>query len=238
MLKKFVLFLIVIIACLVCNIPLAGYSYALSTPHIIITEGVWLLDIESGSRLFLLPDTYYAQIDNMDNNFYYITFNGVAGKVEKSIVATVGYHTQATGTMQEIKIHSQYYDFKTIILKSSMDLSSEDFFLPVDESFIFLGQYPLAEMWYCIRYNDNIGYIKALRTTLPELEIPNFVAEYETDTVEPATIEKPEQPPINFKDPSILRILIIIGLSIPALLIIFLLFRPQKGKKTRYYYSE
>lgn len=238
MLRKFVLLLIIMVACLVYNVPLASASYALSTPHIIITDGVWLLDVDSGSRLFLLPETYYAQIDNMDNDFYYVTFNGVAGKVEKSIVSTVGYHTQATGTMQEIKIHSQYYDFKTIILKSSMDLSSTEIVVPVEESFIFLGLYPLSEMWYCIRYNDNVGYIKASRTTLPQIEIAPFVPETEKGAEEPAQIIKGETSGMDLSNPSLLRILIIIGLSIPALLLIFLLFRPQKGKKTRYYYSE
>src|SRR5690554_1671709 len=98
----------------------AEAAKALTTPHIVIEGEVWLLDIESGKRLFLLPDTYYAAIKNMDENFYYVTFNGVEGKVEKQLVSTVGYHTQAAGTMQELKVHPQYGDFVTIALKTSM----------------------------------------------------------------------------------------------------------------------
>ena len=155
----------------------AEAAKALTTPHIVIEGEVWLLDIESGKRLFLLPDTYYAAIKNMDENFYYVTFNGVEGKVEKQLVSTVGYHTQAAGTMQELKVHPQYGDFVTIALKTSMDSAGEDIHLPVNDSFIFLGLYPLSEMWYCVMYQDKIGYIKAQRTTVPEMQIPEFAPE-------------------------------------------------------------
>lgn len=235
MLKKLLPVLIFSI-CLLCCFSSMQVVYALSTPHIIIEGEVWLLDKNKGSRLFLLPDTYYAKIDNMDDNFYYITFNGVSGKVEKTLVSTVGYHTQAAGTMKEIKIHPQFNDFVSIALKSSMDASAEDIILPVDESFIFLGEYPLSEMWYCVRYNESIGYIKASRTTIPEMVIPAFVPE----TIQggsPPAVEKPEKESF-IKDPAFLRIIIIIGLSIPAVILIFLLFKPQKPKRQRYYYEE
>lgn len=237
MIKK-MLFIFIYALCSFGGIMLSNQSaYALSTPHIIIDGEVWLLSIENGNRLFLLPDTYYAKIDNMDDNFYYVTFNGVAGKVEKNLVSTVGYHAQAAGTMKEINIHSQYSDFVSIALKSSMDTSAQDIIVPVNESFIFIGEYPLTEIWYCVRYNEKIGYIKATRTTIPEMEIPSFIPEA-IESAEPPPIENPITEKNFLKDPKVLRIIIIIGLSIPAIILIFLLFKPQKPKRHRYYYEE
>lgn len=212
-------------------IPNGMTAFAVSTPHIIIEGEVWLLDSQ-GSRLFLLPDSYYAKIDNMDNDFYYVTFNGISGKVGKNLVSTIGYHTQAGGTMQELRIDPQFYDFKTIALKSSMD-GGEEILLTVSDSFIFLGEYPLTEMWYCIRYNEKIGYIKAARTTAPDIQIPIFNPENpDTETGGETTIPKTvEKAPIT-------RILIIAGLCVPAIILIFLLFKPQKPRKRRYYYDE
>lgn len=236
MLKK-LLPAIIFAFCMLCSIPLLQSASALTTPHIIIDGEVWLLDTDNGNRLFLLPDTYYAKIDTLDENFYYITFNGISGKVEKSSVSTVGYHAQAAGTMQEINIHPQYSDFVSIALKSSMDSSAEDIIIPVDESFIFLGEYPLSEMWYFVRYNESVGYIKASRTTIPEMELPPFVPETVAGE-DPPDIDPPSKDKNFFKDPSFLRIIIIIGLSIPAVVLIFLLFKPQKPKRHRYYYEE
>ncbi|HHT83068.1 MAG TPA: hypothetical protein GXZ92_01220 [Clostridiales bacterium] len=216
----------------------AEAAKALTTPHIVIEGEVWLLDIESGKRLFLLPDTYYAAIKNMDENFYYVTFNGVEGKVEKQLVSTVGYHTQAAGTMQELKVHPQYGDFVTIALKTSMDSAGEDIHLPVNDSFIFLGLYPLSEMWYCVMYQDKIGYIKAQRTTVPEMQIPEFAPEQPNgeDKGQPSGNDKKEKS--FFKKESTLRIIIIAGLSVPAVVLIALLFKPRKTKRGRYYYEE
>ncbi|HHU43804.1 MAG TPA: hypothetical protein GXZ42_05745, partial [Clostridiales bacterium] len=208
MLKKARLFLV--IAVILSFLYPMRYCFALSDPHIVVEEEVWLLDKQSGSRLFILPKTYYAKIDTMDDDFYYVTFNGISGKVERNLVSTVGYHAQAAGTMQEMRIHPKFSDFNTIALKSSMDASSEDIIMPVSESFIFLGEYPLSEKWYYVRYNDKIGYIRASRTTVPDIQIPDFVPE-KPDT-------QPVQPPQDlgkkesfFKNPSFLRIIIVAG---------------------------
>ncbi len=216
---------------MVFSIPTGFVVSAVSTPHIIIDGEVWLMDSQ-GSRLFLLPNSYYAKIDNMDNDFYYVTFNGISGKVGKNLVSTIGYHTQAGDTMQELRIDPQFYDFKTIALKGSMD-GGEEILLPVSDSFIFLGEYPLTEMWYCIRYNEKIGYIKAARTSDPDIQIPVFRPENPTPDggIEEAVAKTVEKAPLT-------RILIIAGLCVPAIILIFLLFKPQKPRKRRYYYDE
>lgn len=245
-LKKVFWLIILCVAFSIGNISICLPCKAVSTPHIVIDGEVWLLDNDNGSRLFLLPNTYYAKIDNIDDNYYYISFNGICGKVDKTSVSTVGYHKQACGTLQELSIDPQFSDFKTICLKSSMDSSSQEILLPVEDSFIFLGEYPQSEMWYCIKYNEKIGYIKASRTTVPSMEIQPFIPEIETeentnqnDTDTTIDNGNPAEDPFDFLNKNdTLRVLIIIGISIPALFLIFLLFRPTKKSKHRYYYEE
>ena len=119
-----------------------------------------------------------------------------------------------------------------------MDSAGEDIHLPVNDSFIFLGLYPLSEMWYCVMYQDKIGYIKAQRTTVPEMQIPEFAPEQPNgeDKGQPSGNDKKEKS--FFKKESTLRIIIIAGLSVPAVVLIALLFKPRKTKRGRYYYEE
>lgn len=218
-------------------LPVDSRAFALSTPHIVIGDGVWLYDSQTNNKLFMLPKSYYAKIDNLDNDYYYITFNGVSGKVEKELVSTVGYHTQAAGTMQELTIDPQFSDFNTITVKAAMDSSLNEFAVSTSEKFIFLGEYPLTEMWYCVKVADKVGYIKAARTTLPEINIPVFTPEIEpTDTA--PVITYPEETENGNK--TTIRIIIIAAVCLVALLLVFLLFRPT-GKTTKpkkYYYDD
>ena len=64
--RVIIAFIIVFLA----GITVAPTAFAVDIPYVVIGENVWLLDVESGSRLFLLPETYYAKISNLDENFY------------------------------------------------------------------------------------------------------------------------------------------------------------------------
>ena len=102
-------------------------AFAADTPHIVADGDVWLLSGD-GVRLFMLPDTYYARINNLDENFYYVTFNGVSGKVDKNTVSAVGYHTTAAGTSREIGVSA---DIKPFVPE---DPPSEDVSAPADDT--------------------------------------------------------------------------------------------------------
>lgn len=210
-------------------------ALAVDTPYVVIGEDIWLLNKDNGSKLFLLPETYYARVDNLDENFYYVTFNGISGKVERSKVSTVGYHTEATGTMQELRIDNKYSYFTEIKLKSSLDGVSEDLTAPVNGSFVFLGKYPLTDMWYYVRYNDICGYLRAEFTTTPEISIPVFVPEEKPiENPEPAVdTEKPKE-----SNKNLTKILVITGLSVALVILLILLFRPKKKGVNKYYYED
>lgn len=234
---KKALLLLILLACSVSVtvMPFTAYAQGKSTPHIKILGDVWLLSLE-GEKLFLLPDTYYAKIDNLDETYYFVTFNGVPGKVMKASVASVGYHEKAAGTMRDLKIADSYSEFDAINLKSQPDLSAQNTVsMPIRASFIFLGKYPTDNgLWYYVKYNQYYGYIKAERTNAPEITFDPFVPVAAMEE-EPPPGETPKNPLDTLDEGNnTLKIIIIIGLAIPAILIIFLIFKPSKYNSARY----
>lgn len=223
-----------IIAAFFAGIYVAPTACAVDLPYVVIGENIWLLNIDNGNKLFLLPETYYARVDNLDEYYYYVTFNGVSGKVARSSVSPIGYHTEATGTMQEVKIDSKYSDFTEIKLKSAMEGASEDLPVPVGESFIFLGKYPSNEMWYYVKCNDVYGYLRAEFTTTPDITISDFVPEEKpSDEIEEPTVESD-----GGGNAKIVKILVITGLSVALVILLILIFRPRKKGVNKYYYED
>lgn len=208
-------------------------AQSVDTPYVVVGEQLWLLSKDSGQKLFLLPESYYAKIDNIDENYYYVTFNGVSGKVEKAGTSTIGYHTEAEGTLQELRVDTKYSIFTQIKLKSSMEGASSDIPVPVDGSLIFIGKYLAAEDWYYVKYDNLYGYIKAEFTNKKTLEISIFIpAVKPIDPSGGSTIDNEDQ------NNKVIKILVITGLSVVLIIILVVLFRPTKSNKHRYYYEE
>ncbi|NLL56510.1 MAG: hypothetical protein GX242_04780 [Clostridiales bacterium] len=234
--KKVILIVMIIFINLIAMFFPQQEAFALDFPYIVVQGEVWLLDKESGNRIFLLPETYYAKIENLDDNYYYVSFNGVNGKVDKTKVSSVGYHATPTGTIQDIQIAEKYRIFTGIKLKSTMDSGGEDIEVPTSESLIFLGKYPSGEMWYYVKYNETCGYIRAEFTNQPNLVIPSFVPEQKPQAdVEPGPDNSDSKVKVT---PNLVKILVISGLCVGLAIIIILIFRPYKNKNNRYYYEE
>ena len=117
-----------------------------------------------------------------------------------------------------------------------MDGNSEDIPVPVNGSFIFLGKYPLTEMWYYIRYNEVCGYIKADFTTNPSITVPDFVPEEKpVEPNETPPEETTENPP---EENNLAKILIITGLGVALVVLLIIIFRPRKKGVNKYYYED
>lgn len=234
--KRALIFLIgLFVLTLTVSMPIKTYdAKAVDLPYVVVGKDLWLLSKSSGQRLFLLPESYYARIDNIDDTFYYVTFNGVSGKVEKNLASTIGYHTEADGTMQELRIDSKYSIFTEIKLKSTMEGSSTDIPVPVDGSLIFIGKYLLTEEWYYVKYDNHYGYIKAEFTNKPTLSINAFIPAVKPMAIggDEGTVEK------EVENNRVVKVLVITGLSVVLIIILVVLFRPGKNNKHRYYYEE
>lgn len=218
----------------VLALPMGCACCAVEIPYVVIGDDIWLLDKSTSAKLFLLPSTYYARIDNLDDNFYYITFNGISGKVERAKVSTVGYSGEAGSTLQELTVDPKYYVFTEIKLLSTLGANNNDIPVPVTASLIFLGKYPSNEMYYYVRYNDVCGYIKAEFTSKPNLSIEKFVPQ----TTETAAKSDAEAGDAKTKNANLIKILVITSLSVVLLILLVVIFKPGKNKKNRYYYEE
>ena len=169
--------LLILILILLCPaMPKVAYADN-STPHVVIDGDVWLYD-EKGEKIFLLPSSYYARINNLDEVYYYVTFNGVAGKVKKNEVQAIGYEFTATGTQTDLNVSSEYSDFSGVQMKKYPDSQAEStLVIPTNSTFTFLGLYPTesGESWYYVKYENTRGYVRAQWVT--EVSIAPFTPE-------------------------------------------------------------
>ncbi len=223
----------VLLSVLLCCFGSAATAYAVSAPYIVIGENLWLCDEATGKNLFLLPETYYAEVVGIDDDFYTIRFNGVKGKVSKSAVSVVGYDGDVRGTSQALTVSSKYSSFTAIKMRASPDDKEETFSIPVGETFSYLGSYPYAEqVWYYVAYGENYGYI--LSSFCDRLVT---VEPFEAQTKEKVEVEE-KVPEIGEEAPDYVKIIIIGGISLLVVVILLILFIPRRGRrKNRYYYE-
>ena len=213
-------------------VPERAVCYAQDTPFVVIEKDVWLLR-EDGERLFLLPETYYAPLVGIDETYYEVTFNGVAGKIPKSSVSVTGYHQEATGTVQTLYIADKYSSFTALRMRScpSGPVEEDAPAVPVGEPFTFIGAYPTAEgEWYYGCYGDKYGYVPADFCD-KKIEVSPFVP------AEKGTEDKTEEQPEEKEEDDLLKILVIAGVAVTIVILLLVLLLPRKGKKTRYYYE-
>ena len=214
-------------------VPEREICYAQDMPYVVIDKDVWLLR-EDGEKLFLLPETYYAPLVGIDETYYEVTFNGVAGKIPKSSVSVTGYHQEATGTTQTLHISEKYSSFTALRIRTAPGGPMEEDApaVPVGEPFTFLGDYPSADgEWYYVCYGDKYGYVSA-EFCDKKIEVQPFVPEEKPSDDVPVEEVKEEK-----KEDDLLKILVIAGVAVTIVILLFVLLLPRKGKKTRYYYE-
>ena len=225
------------IAFLLCGVTMGTgrTAYAVSTPYAVIGADVWMLD-ESGTKLFLLPETYYAKIERMDDNYYYVSFNGVNGKIPKGSVSVVGYDKRVQDTQTIIRIAETYAVFTEIKLRTALEgEGAEEFAVPTNEPLTYVGTYKLGDgVWYYVAYAGTYGYILNTYTDTPSMEIKRFVPEREGTEEEREEKEVTEE---KEEGSDLVKILIIGGLSLVLLVLTVVLFLPRKSKRHKYYYS-
>jgi len=234
LMKKYLFIIMPLLVIVVAfAMPFSVGAHAGDSMFAVIGENVYLLDLSDGHRIFLLPESYYAPVIGMDATFYHIVFNGVEGKVEKASVSFTGYSGIPSDTMRGIKIDEKFSMlFTEMRLKARMDGASDEAKIPVNSSLVFLGHYPMAEMWYYVRYDNNVcGYIPANFTNMPEIVIDKFVPD-RVGNSDPTPF-KTEKPPT-----SLLKVLVITGSCVAGVVLFIIIFKPPKTGKKRYYYED
>ena len=188
-------------------------------------------------KLFLLEKTYYFYAISSSNGFLQTElFDNLNG-----FVKICGY----VKTSEVVKCDSTpvlpYYPTETLtvkqsnaILKAQPDINGEDIAVALNgQNVCFYGRSCQNQDWYYVKYQNDFGYVQSRQlTTLLVATHPTPLVIPEPPVEEEQIVEEetPEQTSQTFPAEVILILLI----CIPAIIIVFLLFMPQKKVKQAY----
>lgn len=206
--------------------------------------------------LFKIPSSYYFDITSNDNDgeIYYISYNNVSGNALDFYIYPTAKFTAPLATETEAKTglkiplnlsaksdNVTFYKYSDVgFQKLNINKNSTSLFLiggyekydNIDCALVLVEDTATAE-------NNGFGYISraALETkdgvSLSTYPIPlhvNSVPKTPSDT----KVDTPKDP----EDNNIVRIILIVGIVVPALIIIVLLFKPNNPKnKSSYDYN-
>lgn len=221
-----------------------SFAYAEDTEYHMIKSDNVAFFTEDKKELFILPKSYFLKSRGGDNNngYYRVYYKDIEGLVKmedvtepKKMNIENPYYTvniQNKDTKENVYIYDSVNSNKNDL--QGLDKYSND----TDRNLTFYGTKKDAqsELWYYIEFTKDgtkqKGYILATDTKQPNLveSIPTHPAAksfYGIQKTPNVTAEKPQESLI-----STLKILLILGISVPAVIVVFLLFRGG-GKKSR-----
>lgn len=211
-----------------------GFTYASAPDYAQILENnVYLyktasLNTDNSNIHFILEKTYFVELLSDSGEFYRARYCDITGYVLKTQVQCVS-GTPATPYLQNVTMRACYSE--GCIIYSQPNSASSYYIMNIprySRDLYYLGKIygealipERTNLWYCVRYRtsttDQIGYVYSdgvdqmtsyvkNTETLPYTELPSFMLT--TDTVPKST-----------------KNAIIILLSIPALLFVFMIIR-------------
>lgn len=204
-------------------------------------------------EIFELPNGFYVEyLEPFTKSFYKVKYHGCEGIVP---VSALNGNAKKTDSSSPDYFDYNFYANKkqeaifavkaneTASMKASASPSAADVKsnLTSASSITFIGAkigdlYQTSTLWYYVLCDGVYGYIPALQTNNVNLDIAEFIKDkpvinpIDPDDGNTTNPTDPETPPTN----NLLRILLIIGITIPAIIIVILLFKPVKNKKGRY----
>ncbi len=186
----------------------------------------YVFDTDSSAYIkkFIIPSTYYVKvIGSVNNDYLPVVYMGISGYIKVSTAPTTvssitNPYPNVTITLTDVKVKPNSTDSRY-----SFETLSSD-------KILYLGSFTDADSvkWYALSIDSTsvIYYAKATNTTSPELTVtahPNSTSlpsdgNGQTDTTT-------DDDGINN---TVVRIILIIGIVIPAMIILFLIFKPHK----------
>ncbi len=183
---------------------------------------------ENGQRLFEIPNTYFVKLIGDENQTFYLAeYSDMVGYVKKSEV------TAMDGTPANPYATSNFriFSLEGIGLYSSPSLNEDNRIANIPylaENLVYYGRIEgeetipdKSDIWYYCRYNDTLDYGYVYSVFCDQLT--DFVSNNEYfDVVEPS-----------FESPSglsglspVAMTFIVIGVSLPCIVVIYLLIKP------------
>ena len=126
--------------------------------------------------------------------------------------------------------------FTEIKIRVSLESAGEESFtIPTNETFTYLGTYKQGEKeWYYVTFGGQYGYVESNYTDEPNLSFENFIPEVSQEVIDPIEQSPPEE---DEEEDDLVKILVLSGVSVVAIVLAIIIFIPKKGKKHKYYYS-
>lgn len=207
-----------------------------------------LIDVDKGSEpiaLFKIPNTYYADkrnVEEPDNDKYYVTYNGIDGWIKKS---------EYTNPVIKTSISNPYYIYSSSLTTTmatkltkkprSEGLSSEFIInVPADTEIIYIGSQATdteiintSPLWYYVKIGANYGFIHSSfcsNTAIAPTPHPNSIANNGNQDSNPVTPGTDEGAGNNNAKNNLLNALLAIGIAVPSLILVMLVFKPIKNK--------
>ena len=189
-------------------------------------------DTRKAPALFTLPRTYYVKVVelNYDKGYHKVEYNGIEGIVKSNEFSDK--------TVKDVR--DPYYTAKNVSAHVSTHLYLRPSFLEEADSGIaaygktltYLGKISGEKgtygtsTWFAVLYSDHVYYIHPEMTSdieLLETGIPAHPASVGTEEVtEKTDTAQPAQ------KTDVVRILLILGMFVPIVIILVVLFRPRR----------
>ena len=238
---KKLLIIFTLIAIIICSFVTPLSVSADSGDFVLINEKnckFYHLDQKSFVHKFSIPTTYYVKVLNTQSEHF----------LRVEYMGYVGYIENVDGAQHETSVEAPYHGGITITLVSKVDLrkgapDSRDKYEwdSSKEVISVVGEYVdgASVKWYALMLNDDtttLYYAKAVDTSNPNVVFSPHQNSISTPTP-PSNEEKGNENGDGVNN-TVVRAILIIGIIIPALIILFLIFKPGKKVRKRRYQEE
>ena len=241
--KKLLLFILFILACI---FPFAGGAAAQAdgaastAPQYarVLSDSVTLYRTNSGAeenenRYFLLPEGYYVGLSDITSeNYYKVAYDGISGYVKAEQVDIVSYVPKlkyAVGQTLKIELKdSDFCNFREFPATSAQKLIETG--IPNGTQDIKFFNYVAAGAvnWYFIEYGGLRGYVHGDYAVVTKgIAVNDGAAEPALEITGPSETPGTKSPP-PLKTTTL--VILIAAIGIPAIVILFVLFRPRRRR--------
>ena len=206
-----------------------------STEYLLVSgENVSLYeDTRKAPALFTLPRTYYVKVVEMnyDKGYHKVEYNGIEGIVKSNEFSstTVKDVSDPYYTAKNVSAHVSTH----LYLRPSFAEEADSGIAAYGKTLTYLGKISGEKgtygtsTWFAVLYSDNVYYIHPEMTSdidLLETGIPAHPSSVSTEETSEGT--DPAAQPAQKTD--VVRILLILGMFVPIVIILVVLFRPRK----------
>ena len=198
-------------------------------------------DTRKAPVLFVIPRTYYVKVLelNYDENYHKVEYNGIEGLIKISEVSskTISNVQNPYYTTQSISAHISTHLYK----RPSFAETEDSGIVAYGATLTYLGKISGEKgtygtsTWFAVRYsgNEKPYYIHSAMTEnldLLETEIPAHPDSGIQGAVGSEGQKTSESEEPASKGVDVVRILLIVGIFVPIVIILVVLFRPPKKR--------